>query len=233
MSDVLVCDDHGYFESGCCPVCDGGGRAVLDAERRRRLSKYLSGALRHFPEDAGLTLTEAGWTAFDDLVAAVERQYGWADRGAVAAVVATDPNGRFERTGRTRAAAAPGGDRADDPDAAASDDRVRAAYGHSVDVDLDSGDGPVPDTLYHGTAPGTADAIREDGLRPMSRQLVHLSGTAGEARRVGARHAAEPVVFEVDAARMTADDRTITRRGRATYTTERVPSEYLSVLDAA
>ncbi|QPV61655.1 RNA 2'-phosphotransferase [Halosimplex litoreum] len=230
MSDVLVCDDHGYFESGRCPVC-GGGRSVLDGERRRRLSKFLSGALRHFPADAGLTLDDAGWTAFDGLVAAAERQYGWADRETVAAVVATDPNGRFERTGGSRTGAAPSGDRADDPDAAASEDRVRAAYGHSVAVDLDSGDGPVPDTLYHGTAPGNADAIREDGLRPMARQLVHLSGTVGEARRVGARHATEPVVFEVDAARMTADGHAITRRGRATYTTERVPPRFLSTLD--
>ncbi|QLH80320.1 RNA 2'-phosphotransferase [Halosimplex pelagicum] len=224
MTDVLACDDHGYFEGDACPVCDGAGRAVLDGERRRRLSKFLSGALRHFPDDAGLALDDAGWTAVGDLVAAAERQYDWADREAVAAVVATDPNGRFERTGGSRAGGSPRVEEADD--------RVRAAYGHSVDVDLESGDGPVPDTLYHGTAPGNADAIREEGLRPMSRQLVHLSGTIAEARRVGARHAAEPVVFEVDAARMTAESREITRRGRATYTTERVPPEYLSVLDA-
>jgi putative RNA 2'-phosphotransferase len=229
MSDVRTCADHGHFEGETCPLCDGAGRAVLAAERRRRLSKYLSGALRHFPDDAGLTLDEEGWTPFDALVAAAERQYDWADREAVAAVVATDPNGRFERTGGSRVGAEPGGGRSD---AAASDDRVRAAYGHSVDVDLDSGDDPVPDTLYHGTAPGNADAIREEGLRPMSRQLVHLSGTVAEARRVGARHAADPVVFAVDAARMTADGRDITRRGRATYTTERVPPAYLSVLGA-
>ena len=223
MTDLGACDDHGFFEGEACPVCDDAGRAVLGGERRRRLSKFLSGALRHFPDDAGLTLDDAGWAAFDDLVAAADRQYDWADREAVAAVVATDPNGRFERTGGSRAGAAPGGAR--------SDDRVRAAYGHSVDVDLDSGDDPVPETLYHGTAPGNADAIRVEGLRSMSRQLVHLSGTVDEARRVGARHAAAPVVFAVDAARMVADGHEITRRGRATYTTERVPPAFLSVLD--
>ncbi|ELZ27581.1 RNA 2'-phosphotransferase [Halosimplex carlsbadense 2-9-1] len=230
MTDVRTCDDHGYFEAEGCPVCDGAGRPVLDGERRRRLSKYLSGALRHFPDDAGLALDGAGWTAFDDLVAAAERQYGWADREAVAAVVATDPNGRFERTGGSRAGggtdrAEPGGSAGDWPD-----DRVRAAYGHSVDVDLDSNDGPVPDTLYHGTAPDNVDAIRAEGLKPMSRQLVHLSGTVAEARRVGARHAADPVLFDVDAARMAAEGREITRRGRATYTTERVPPAFLSLL---
>ncbi|WP_436907973.1 RNA 2'-phosphotransferase [Halosimplex marinum] len=223
MSDVRACDDHGYFEGETCPVCDDPGRAVLGGERRRRLSKFCSGALRHFPDDAGLALDDAGWTAFGELVAAAERQYDWADRERVAAVVATDPNGRFERTGGSRAGDAA---QADDPDG--SDDRVRAAYGHSVDVDLESGDGPVPDTLYHGTAPGNVDAIRAEGLRPMSRQLVHLSGSVEEARRVGARHAADPVVFAVDAAAMTDDGHDITRRGRATYTTERVPPAYLT-----
>ncbi|MFB6140204.1 MAG: RNA 2'-phosphotransferase [Halosimplex sp.] len=231
MSAVRRCDRHGFFEGGECSVCGREGRAVLDGQRRRRLSKYLSGALRHFPGDAGLALDDAGWTAFDDLVAAAERRYDWADRERVAAVVATDPNGRFERTGGD------GSDgTADDPESAESDpgptDRVRAAYGHSVDVDLESGDDPVPDTLYHGTAPRNREAIRDEGLKPMSRQLVHLSGTVDEARRVGARRAADPVVFEVDAAAMLADGRDVTRRGRATYTTERVPPEYLTERDA-
>lgn len=224
MTPVHSCDSHGFFEGDTCPICEADGRHVLDEQRRQRLSKYLSGALRHFPDDAGLALDDAGWTAFDDLVAAADRQYDWASRDHVAAVVATDPNGRFERTGGGRAAVDP-----EDAETSDGTDRVRAAYGHSVDVDLESGDGPVPDTLYHGTAPRNRDAIRADGLKPMSRQLVHLSGILAEARRVGARHADDPVVFAVDAAAMLDDDHEITRRGRATYTTERVPPDYLSI----
>ncbi|WP_415378828.1 RNA 2'-phosphotransferase [Halosimplex sp. TS25] len=227
MTAVRACDDHGFFEGEACPVCEREGRAVLGAERRRRLSKFLSGALRHFPDDAGLALDDAGWTPFDDLVDAAERQYDWADRERVAAVVATDPNGRFERTG-----GGVGGGGASSDDSASSTDRVRAAYGHSVDVDLASGDGPVPDTLYHGTAPRNRDAILAEGLRPMSRQLVHLSGSVDEARRVGERHADDPIVLTVDADAMRTDGREITRRGRATYTTERVPPEYLSVRES-
>ncbi|WP_123536904.1 RNA 2'-phosphotransferase [Halosimplex salinum] len=225
MTDVRTCEEHGVFEGEACPGCEREGRAVLDGERRRRLSKFLSGALRHFPDDAGLRLDDAGWTPFDALVAAAERQYDWASRERVAAVVATDPNGRFERTGGAV------GSGAHEGATTAESDRVRAAYGHSVDVDLASGDGPVPGTLYHGTAPRNREAILGEGLKPMSRQLVHLSGTLEAARRVGGRHAADPVVFEVDAAAMRADGHEITRRGRATYTAERVPPEYLSVLE--
>ncbi|MUW16039.1 RNA 2'-phosphotransferase, partial [Halorubrum sp. CBA1125] len=175
-SDVRTCDDHGFFAGESCPGCGADGRHLLDGRHRERLSKFLSGVLRHFPGDVGLTLDDRGWADFDALVDAATERYDWATREAVAGVVATDPNGRFER---------------------ADDGRVRAAYGHSVDVTRDDGSGPVPDTLYHGTAPRDLDAIREEGLRPMSRQRVHLSESVEEAERVGRRHADDPVVLVV------------------------------------
>lgn len=221
MTDpIAACPEHGYAEGRACPVCDGGTE-LLSGGRRRQLSKFCSGALRHFPGDAGFELNDAGWTDFEALVAAVERQYGWADREAVAAVVATDPKGRFERTG-----GAAGRDRHETTDD--TDDRVRAAYGHSVDVALESGGESVPETLYHGTAPRKLDSIRTEGLLPMNRQLVHLSGSVAAAREVGSRHADDPVILEVDAASMRADSHEITRRGRDVYTTERVPPAYLT-----
>ena len=223
---IRTCAEHGPFAADGCPACGAAGEPLLSGERRRRLSKFLSGALRHFPGDAGLELDDRGWTDYDDLVAAAERQYGWATERHVAAVIATDPNRRFERTGTDGA----GDDR----------DRVRAAYGHSVDVDLECeatretgpSDGSVPDVLYHGTAPENVASIREEGLRPMSRQQVHLSGSREEARRVGARHAGDPVVLVVDAAAMLADGHRIAKRGRETYTTDRVPPEYVDGSDA-
>lgn len=92
---------------------------------------------------------------------------------------------------------------------------------------LGAEDTPVPDTLYHGTAPRNVASIREDGLRPMNRQQVHLSGSLETARSVGGRHTGDPVVFAVDAAGMADDDRRIVKRGQETYTTEHVPSRYL------
>jgi len=207
--DVRTCERHGFFEGATCPTCGDSGRLIVEGERRRQLSKYISGALRHFPEDAGLTLDGAGWTPFPDLVEAVESKYSWPDRGTVAGVVATDPNGRFERRH---------GD---------GTDRVRATYGHSVDVTLDGGDDPVPETLYHGTAPRNVESILTEGLRPMNRQQVHLSEDVESAVAVGRRHADEPAVLEIDAAAMQEAGRDIARRGRETYTTDRVPPRYL------
>lgn len=208
MTDpVRRCADHGPYGGDACPDCGAPGDRVLDGGRRRRLSKFLSGALRHFPDDVGLDLDEHGWTSWADLVAAATARYGWADAPTVAAVVATDPKGRFERDGG----------------------RVRAAYGHSVDVDLGVRETPVPDTLYHGTAPENLDAIRAEGLRPMGRQRVHLSGTTEAARDVGRRHAPEPVVLRVDAAGLRADGHRVVKRGKGVYTVERVPPDYLAV----
>ena len=213
--EIRTCDGHGFFEGQSCPDCDAAGRQVIDGGRRRQLSKFISGALRHFPDDAGLELDEHGWTPFPDLVDAVESKYHWPDRETVDAVMATDPKGRFER----------------DPGTGGDPDRHRAAYGHSVDVVIEDDGGPVPDTLYHGTAPRSVDAIAEEGLRPMNRQQVHLSASVETATAVGKRHADDPVVLEIDASAMERDGYDIAKRGEATYTTDHVPPAYLTNRD--
>jgi putative RNA 2'-phosphotransferase len=206
MSEIRRCDDHGAFEGSQCPHCEATGVQIVSASNRRRASKFLSGALRHFPDDVGLDLDAAGWADFETLVDRTHRKYDWLPEGAVEAIVRTDPKGRFE----------------------VDDGRIRAAYGHSVAVDLDATDTPVPDVLYHGTAPDALPSIREEGLKPMSRQHVHLSGSVDAAQEVGRRHAAEPVVLRVDAAAMVDDGREITKRGRSVYTTDHVPPRFLS-----
>lgn len=209
MTDpIRRCAAHGFFAGEACEECGDTGEQVLDGGRRQRLSRYLSGALRHFPDEAGLSLDDGGWASFDVVVTAAENQYGWVRWEHVEGVIATDPKGRFER----------------------SEGRVRAAYGHSVPVDLEEGGDPVPPELYHGTAPRNVESIMEEGLRAMGRQAVHLSGTVEDARDVGARHAEEPVVLVVDAESMQADGNEITKRGKSVYTTEHVPPQHLDRL---
>ena len=209
MPAIRECDEHGYFLGGACPDCETRGRKVLSGDRREQLSKFVSGSLRHFPDDSGIDLGEHGWTSYDRLVDVVTDEYGWARPEHVAAVVTTDPKGRFERDG----------------------DRIRASYGHSVGVTLEVEDTPVPETLFHGTPPSNLDSIAEEGLRPMNRQKVHLSGTIDEAVSVGRRHADDPVVLAIDADAMLADDYRIVKRGREVYTTDHVPPRYLEAIE--
>jgi len=205
MSELRRCDSHGPFGGSQCPICDTAGTQVLSTPNRTQVSKFLSGALRHFPEDVEIELDDAGWVDLETLVDRTQNKYDWLGHRAVEAIVQTDPKGRFEVDGS----------------------RIRAAYGHSVDVDLESGNTPVADVLYHGTSPETLPAIREEGLKPMSRQHVHLSGSVETAREVGRRHTPDPVVLCVDAAAMVDDGKEITKRGHSVYTTSHVPPTYL------
>ncbi|MFH5800623.1 RNA 2'-phosphotransferase [Haladaptatus sp. CMAA 1911] len=208
---VRTCDDHGFFVGESCPVCGDAGEEVIGENRRVRLSKFMSGVLRHFPADVGLTLNTRGWVDYDEFVDAVTDKYPWARPQQVAAVVATDSKGRFERR----------------------DDRIRAVYGHSVDVSVESTTTDVPNRLYHGTAPRNLDGIAEEGLKPMGRQQVHLSKTPREALAVGGRHADEPVVLVIDSETMTRDGFEIDKRGHDTYTVDAVPPEYIERRDVS
>ena len=171
-----------------------------------RLSKFMSGVLRHFPSDVEIELDDQGWTAYDALVESVLNQYSWSTPKQVAGIIATDPKGRYER------------------DAG----HVRATYGHSVDVNLETGDTSVPMELYHGTAPSNRAAIFREGLKPMNRQAVHLSETPAEAQNVGQRHAPEPLVLKIDSHGMMEDGHRITKRGDGIYTTDEAPPEYIA-----
>ena len=202
MTDPIYrCPDHGVQTAQHCPDCGEQLPQVLSGSRRRQLSKFMSGAVRHFPEDVGLTLDDYGWTPTSELIAAVEDNYEWADRQAVEAVVSLDPKGRFERRGG----------------------QIRAAYGHSVNVTIEREPVDVPDTLYHGTAPDTLPSIEADGLRPMNRQAVHLTDSEEEARKVGERHAADPVVLRVSSEALQAEGLEISKDGKFIYTVDHVP----------
>lgn len=206
MSAIRSCDEHGFFTTEECPICEALGTHILSSERRIRLSKFMSGAFRHFPDNAGLELDEQGWAAYGALIESVLNQYSWSRPKQIAGIIATDPKGRYERDG----------------------EYVRATYGHSVDVDLEAIDTSVPAQLYHGTAPSNRTAIYREGLKPMSPQAVHLSETKAEAQNVGQRHAAEPLVLAVDSHGMLKDGHRITKRGHGIYTTGTVPPEYIT-----
>lgn len=205
------CPAHGPFEGPRCPRCEDEGAPLLDPDRRVRLSKFLSGALRHFPDDVGIELSPEGWAELEALVSAARERYPWADREEVLAVLRLDPKGRFEL---------------EDPEG-----RVRAAYGHSVDVDLPEEADPRPSVLYHGTAPSNLPSIRASGLRPMGRQEVHLSPDEETAREVGRRHAEDPVLLEVDAEEVRSAGIEIHRRAPTVYTCEHVPARFLSLVE--
>lgn len=209
MSEVRKCDDK-FYEGEECPVCGDTGVLVVDHDERRKASKFLSGLLRHFPEDYGVELDNRGWASTGDVLEACSEKYDWIESEQVLGIVATDNKGRFEVDGYS----------------------IRASYGHSIDeVELESNNSVVPDSLYHGTDDDNVNSILEEGLKPMNRNIVHMTDDENEALEVGRRHCDDPTLLRIDAESMMNDGLDVVKRGKIVYTAQHVPSEYISVVN--
>jgi putative RNA 2'-phosphotransferase len=185
------------------------------------VSRLLSKILRHEPEMVGIRLDSQGWVSVEELIRAVERAARKADapkrlrtlptvtKDLILAVVATSDKKRFSLS----------------PDG----ERIRAAQGHSINVDLGYAEKEPPSILYHGTAWSNWSRIADEGLTPQSRHAVHLSSDVDTATRVGARHG-KPLVLVVDAARMHADGYVFNRSDNGVWLTQLVPPVYLTQL---
>ncbi len=171
-----------------------------------RLSKRLSLWLRHDPGAGGLVLDPQGWTEVDAVLAGLVRAgvaCGWDD---LLRVVEESDKQRFELSG----------------DAA----RIRARQGHSVDVALDWPRADPPELLWHGTVARFLPAILTEGLQPMRRHHVHLSGDLDTATRVGQRRG-PPVILAVRAAALAATGCDFFLTSNGVWLTEKVPPAFL------
>ncbi len=175
---------------------------------KHEISRYLSYILRHRPDTAAVSLDDAGWAAVVDVLDACRRR-GWdVAEGDLTEVVATNDKQRF---------------------ALSPDGRlIRANQGHSVGVELGLVPLAPPVQLYHGTSLGGLELIEVEGLRKMSRDLVHLSADPQTAREVGRRHG-QPIVLTVAADRMHGDRHVFYRSDNGVWLTDRVPPEYLEI----
>jgi putative RNA 2'-phosphotransferase len=170
------------------------------------LSKFLSYVLRHKPESIGLTIDAQGWALIDEVIDKGKANGTVFSRADLLKLVASSDKKRFS----------------------VSEDelRIRAAQGHSVTVDLGLPSREPPRTLYHGTATHFLDSILTEGLKPQSRQQVHLSADRTTAYRVAQRHG-KPAILTIDALRMHASGFKFYLADNGVWLTDQVPSDYL------
>mgnify|MGYP000448131788 CR=1 FL=1 len=158
------------------------------------------------------TLSEEGWVAVDVLLPALADHDLPISHDQLVEIVRSNDKKRFTLSG--------------------AGDQIRAAQGHSIAVDLAVDAIEPPSRLYHGTAEVTVMAIMADGLRPMSRQHVHLSGDRQTAFKVGARHGA-PVILVVAAGDMHKAGHAFYQADNGVWLTDLVPAEYLKIEESA
>lgn len=174
-------------------------------------SRFIAYVLRHAPESIGLALDAEGWAEIDALVT-----------GAVA-------SGRALTHAQVVQAADPVEVGAKKRYALSADGRcIRALQGHSTpQVRRSFEPAEPPAVLFHGTATRFLSSIRAEGLRPGTRQHVHLSADEATAVQVGQRHG-KAHVLRVDAGGMQALGHAFHRAENGVWLTEAVPPRFLS-----
>ncbi len=172
-----------------------------------KISKTLSYALRHRPDELGIILDENGYVGVDELI----HQFNAYSQiqltlDKLKQVVANNDKQRF----------------------AFSEDgtKIRASQGHSVQVDLGYEPQVPPEFLYHGTAAANLPSIRKTGLAKRSRHHVHLSLDIDTAKNVGSRHGV-PVVLPIKALEMHQDGLIFYQSANGVWLTDEVPLPYI------
>ena len=175
-----------------------------------QVSKYMSLILRHKPEVIGITLDEHGWADMYKLILGIRKKYPGFGIHELIYIVMSDEKQRYSF----------------------SEDgtKVRANQGHSIPVDLELEAKEPPRYLYHGTAKKYVKSIEKGGLKPKSRQYVHLSKDVETAIEVGKRHG-EPVVYSIESDLMYKCDYKFYMSENGVWLTKEVPFRYMDELD--
>ena len=179
---------------------------MLSEKQKTNISKYIALVLRHKPEEANLTLNKEGYCNTNDLIKAIRNNFGKFSMEDLEIIVAEDNKGRYSFNEYKT--------------------MIRANQGHSTNqVDITFKEVVPPDVLYHGTATRFLNAIYKEGLKPMSRQYVHLSKDTETASKVGTRHG-NLVILYIDAKKMHEDGYKFYLSDNGVYLTKEVPSKY-------
>ncbi|MCQ1953429.1 RNA 2'-phosphotransferase [Arthrobacter sp. zg-Y238] len=152
---------------------------MAKAPSRTEISRVLSHALRHAPGEYALELDPEGWAPVSEVLSALHRlgpEWESVDEAVLHEVLEAAEKKRHQ----------------------IRDGRIRAVHGHSVPVEPAGEPGSPPAVLFHGTSPAAVPQICADGILPMRRQYVHLSDSVEQARQVGQRKDADPVILTVD-----------------------------------
>lgn len=174
-----------------------------------KISIKLAWLLRHCQTPLYIDLN-GGWADADTIIAELRKEYPAFSLEALQRIVAEDKKGRYSFDASCR--------------------RLRANQGHSIPgvvIEMESPE--PPEILYHGTGACFTEAILREGLKPMTRQYVHISSSYQTALNSGARKG-KPVVLRIRARDFAADGNLLLCSENGVWQAKEVPPEYLSVM---
>ncbi|QOS97237.1 RNA 2'-phosphotransferase [Brevibacterium sp. JNUCC-42] len=174
-----------------------------------KLSKEVSYALRHAPWEYELELDGEGWVDIKQLLLAIRIDKQWN------AVTENDLRKMIEISDKKRHEI--------------FEDKIRALYGHSVSQKIVKEVSIPPSILYHGTARHLKEQILSEGLRPMTRQYVHLSIDIDTANLVGKRKDSNSVLLIVQAEKASNDGIKFYQGNKVVWLADYVPSKFISI----
>lgn len=171
------------------------------------LSKEISYALRHAPWEYELEIDEEGWVPIGQILDALHRTEKWKN------IFEEDLRKTIEQSEKKRHEI--------------KDGKIRAMYGHSIPMKILKEEKVPPNILYHGTARRFLESINEKGLRPQSRQYVHLSRDIETAENVGKRHDNKPCILIIDAKGAWNDGIKFYLGNEKVWLADTIPSKYI------
>ena len=176
----------------------------------QKCSVQLSYMLRHSTDPLYIDLN-GGWANVEHILSVLRLRYPEMDRSILDEIVANDGKNRYSYDEKGT--------------------KIRANQGHSIPgVTVEMTRPEPPEYLYHGTAERFLPMILQEGLKPMTRQFVHLSAQYETAHTVGKRHG-KPVVLLIRAADFAADGHRLLLSANGVWQAETVPPEYFSVME--
>jgi putative RNA 2'-phosphotransferase len=206
------CTEHGYFRGYQCPVCKNKGKFLMNTQELESLGRMMAGVLRHFPEKFNLEMDEMGWIDLMQFITALKHrrpEYHWLRQHHILAIVKSDPKGRYQL----------------------EEDKIRATYGHSLDIELDLPTDKIPGKLYYPATEEEVELLLETGLKPSDRKMVHLSKTYKDAEIAGKHRVENPIILEIDAKKAIKKGAIIKRAGTTVFVTRDIEPDFILKLE--
>lgn len=174
-----------------------------------KISKFLSLILRHKPEIIGIRLDDHGWANVDELLAGMAAQGTKLSKDELISLVCKETRYRYNPLSN----------------------KIKALHGHSLSyIKQELPEVKPPVVLYHGTGEcKLEDIFKDECIKRMKRNSVHLSENVQKALDVGKRHG-KARVFLIAAQEMFREGYKFSISEDGVWLTDHVPERFFFLL---